>query len=38
MLKLEERDVNWFVLTTDYNAIGLDYKGLVEVNRLTREK
>jgi hypothetical protein len=38
MLILKENNENWFVLESDYRVMGLDYKDLVEVNRLTREK
>ena len=35
---LKENNEDWFVLETEFNGIGLSYKDLIEVNRLTREK
>ncbi len=38
MIILKEKNEDWFALETTFNSMGLNYKDLVEVNRLTREK
>ncbi len=38
MIKLKEINEDWFALDGGFSGLGLSYKDLVEVNRLTREK